>query len=121
MEERAIREGLENLQPSTKYDNLYQSALCRAKADWLVGINTTRLFSVLYGQKKLNIGRVMTPTLALVVQREENISHFRPEPFFTVLLDCGEFSAVSERISDLQKQPKLFKFPVRGNKRSCKH
>lgn len=102
MEERAIREGLEHLQDSTNYDNLYQSAWCRAKADWAVGINATRLFSVLYHQKKLNIGRVMTPTLALVVQREEKISQFQPEPFFTVLLDCGGFSAVSERIADSQ-------------------
>lgn len=71
MEERAIRDGFKHLQDGSHYENLYQSALCRAKADWEVGINATRLFSVLYDQKKLNIGRVMTPTLALVVQREE--------------------------------------------------
>ena len=100
MEEQAIREGFANLQDGADFENLYQSALCRAKADWAVGINFTRLFSILYNQKSLNIGRVMTPTLALVVQRQDRISNFRPEPFFHVSLDLGGFSAVSDRISD---------------------
>ena len=66
MEESAIREGFENLQPGSDYDNLYHSALCRQEADWLVGINGTRLFTVLYGEKVLKVGRVQTPTLAML-------------------------------------------------------
>ncbi|MCI9577187.1 MAG: DNA topoisomerase 3 [Clostridiales bacterium] len=100
MEDQAIQEGFANLQDGADFENLYQSALCRAKADWVVGINFTRLFSILYNQKGLNIGRVMTPTLALVVQRQAKIAAFRPEPFFHVSLDCGSFSAVSDRIAD---------------------
>lgn len=96
MEDSAIREGFENLRPGTDYDLLYQAALCRAKADWLVGISGTRLFSTLY-RKTLNIGRVMTPTLALVVDRETAISNFKKEKFYTVVLDCGKFTAASER------------------------
>ena len=100
MEEQAIREGFASLKDGADFENLYQSALCRAKADWAVGINFTRLFSILYNQKGLNIGRVMTPTLALVVQRQARISNFRPEPFFHVSLELGGFSAVSDRIPD---------------------
>ena len=96
MEDSAIREGFENLRPGTDYDLLYEAALCRAKADWLVGISGTRLFSSLY-RKTLNIGRVMTPTLALVVDRETAISDFKKEKFYTVVLDCGKFTAASER------------------------
>ena len=77
MEDSAIREGFENLRPGSDYDGLHQAALCRQKADWLVGINATRLFSVLYG-RTLNIGRVMSPTLALIVQREAEIAAFEP-------------------------------------------
>ena len=95
MEDAAIREGFQNLRPGSDYDGLHQSALCRAKADWLVGINGTRFFSLLYGTK-LNIGRVMSPTLALLVQREAEIAAFVPEPFYTVNLDCG-FTATSEK------------------------
>ena len=68
MEDAAIREGFENLRPGSDYDNLYNAAVCRAGADWLIGINATRLFSVLYGVT-LNVGRVMFPTLNLLVQR----------------------------------------------------
>lgn len=96
MEDSAIREGFENLRPGAEYDLLYEAALCRAKADWLVGISGTRLFSTLY-RKTLNIGRVMTPTLALVVDRETAISDFKKEKFYTVVLDCGKFTAASER------------------------
>ena len=96
MEETAIREGFQKLRDGKDYDGLHQAALCRAKADWLVGINATRYFSLIYG-KKLNIGRVMSPTLALLVQREAEISAFVPEPFYTVQLDCG-FPAVTERM-----------------------
>jgi DNA topoisomerase-3 len=95
MEDEAIRDGFQSLRPGSDYDGLHQSALSRAKADWLVGINATRFFSLLYGTT-LNIGRVMSPTLALLVQRESEISAFVPEPFYTVNLDCG-FTASSER------------------------
>ena len=98
MEDAAIREGFQNLRPGRDYDGLHQSALCRARADWLVGINATRYFSLLYG-RTLNIGRVMSPTLALLVQREAEISAFVPEPFYTVQLDCG-FTAATERLKD---------------------
>ena len=99
MEEGAIREGFQRLKPSHVYDNLYRAALCRAQADWLVGINATRLFSTMYGQT-LHVGRVMTPTLAMLVEREAQIAAFQPAPFYTVLLDCGSFSAASDRLSD---------------------
>ncbi len=96
MEDGAIRQGFDSLRPGRDYDRLYEAALCRAKADWLVGICGTRLFSSLYG-KTLNVGRVMTPTLALVVEREATISGFRKEKFYMVVLDCGKFTAVSGR------------------------
>ena len=98
MEDSAIREGFQNLRPGRDYDGLHQSAMCRARADWLVGINATRYFSLLYG-RTLNIGRVMSPTLALLVQREAEIAAFVPEPFYTVQLDCG-FTAATERMKD---------------------
>ena len=98
MEDGAIREGFANLRPGRDYDGLHQAALCRQKADWLVGINATRLFSLLYN-RTLNIGRVMSPTLALIVQREAEIAAFTPEPFYTVELDCGGMTATGERIS----------------------
>ena len=99
MEDSAIREGFENLLPGADYDGLHQAALCRAKADWLVGINATRLFSVLY-RRTLNIGRVMSPTLALIVQREAEIEAFQPEPFYTVALELPGFTAVGARMKD---------------------
>ena len=92
MEDEAIRQGFADLKPGRDYDGLHQSALNRSKADWLVGINATRLFSVIY-HRTLNVGRVMSPTLALIVQREAEISAFQPEPFYTVNLDCGDFAA----------------------------
>ena len=99
MEDAAIREGFSALKPGSDYDGLYASALCRSKADWLVGINATRLFSVLY-HRTLNIGRVMSPTLALIVQREAEISAFKPVPFYTPVLDCGGFSAAGEKCAE---------------------
>ena len=83
MEDSAIKEGFENLRSGTEYDSLYEAALCRERADWIVGINATRLFSCLY-RHTLNVGRVMTPTLAMVVMREAAIKAFKPEPFYTV-------------------------------------
>ncbi len=97
MEESAIREGFQNLKDGSAYDNLYQSALCRLWADWLVGINATRLFSLLY-RKTLNIGRVQTPTLALLCDRHNKISFFKKEKYFTVSLDLGGVKAETERI-----------------------
>ena len=99
MEDSAIREGFANLRPGTDYDGLHQAALCRAKADWLVGINATRLFSVLY-HRTLNIGRVMSPTLALIVQREAEIDTFKPVPFYTVTLELPGFTVSGERMAD---------------------
>lgn len=102
MEESAIREGFQNLKDGSKYDNLYQSALCRLWADWLVGINATRLFSLLY-RKTLNIGRVQTPTLALLCDRHNKISFFKKEKYFTVSLDLGGVKAETERIDNEDK------------------
>lgn len=99
MEDSAIREGFQNLRSSSDYDGLRDAALCRAKADWLVGINATRLFSVLY-HRTLNIGRVMSPTLALIVQREAEIDAFKPVPFYTVTLDLPGLSVSGERMSE---------------------
>lgn len=99
MEESAIRDGFQNLKPGAEYDRLYQAALCRSRADWLVGINATRLFSTLY-HRTLNIGRVMTPTLALIVQREAEIAAFEPKPFYTVTVALSDFTVSSERMED---------------------
>ena len=99
MEENAIREGFAHLKPSTEYDALYQAALCRERADWMVGINCSRLFSCLYG-RSLAVGRVMTPTLAMAVQREAAIAAFTPEKFYTVSLAFeGDGTASSKRFS----------------------
>ena len=106
MEDAAIRAGFANLRPSTEYDALYKAALCRERADWLVGINATRLFSCLHGIT-LNIGRVMTPTLAMTVEREAAIAAFRPEPFYTVLLQMEGYMASSERFKEKAKAEEL--------------
>ena len=97
MEDSAIRGGFANLKPGGDYDGLYQAALCRQKADWLVGINATRLFSLIYG-RTMKIGRVMSPTLALIAQREAEIDAFVPVPFYTVELNCGGVIFAGERI-----------------------
>ena len=97
MEDSAIREGFAHLRPGSDYDGLHQAALCRQKADWLVGINATRLFSVLYG-RTLNIGRVMSPTLAMIAQREAEIAAFEPVPFYTVELTCGGMTVTGDRL-----------------------
>ena len=108
MEDEAIREGFENLRPGSEYDALYEAALCRSRADWLVGINATRLFSVLY-HRTLNVGRVVSPTLALIVQREAEIKAFTPAPFYTVDLTAEGFEAASERFSEKRKAEGLQK------------
>ena len=101
MEDAAIREGFANLCPDSDYDALYQSALCRAKADWLVGINATRLFSVLY-HKTLTVGRVQTPTLKMLVDRDAKILRFQKEKYYTVGIQSGSLKADSGRIADAE-------------------
>ncbi len=100
MEESAIREGFDNLMPGAMYENLYACALCRAQADWLVGINGTRLFTVLYRGKVLKVGRVQTPTLAMLVDREQAIRNFIKSPFYTVHLTGAGIDAVSGKYEE---------------------
>ena len=99
MEDSAIKDGFAHLKPGTDYDPLYQSALCRAKADWLIGINATRLFSVLY-HKTLTVGRVQTPTLNMLVERDGKITNFKKEKYHIVHIAAGGADAVSSRIPD---------------------
>ena len=106
LEDAAIAEGFRNLRPASEYDPLYHAALCRAQADWLVGINATRLFSTRYHQL-LNIGRVMTPTLALLVEREALIQAFQSTPFYTVRLDCGSLTAASQRLTECAEAERI--------------
>lgn len=96
MEDNAIAQGFRELKDGKEYDNLFAAARCREWADWLVGINATRLFSVLY-HRTLNVGRVVSPTLAILVQREAEIGAFKPEPFYTAEIDFGGFTAASEK------------------------
>ena len=100
LEESAIKAGFNNLRPGSEFDKLYASGLCRAKADWLVGMNGTQLFSSVY-KSFLSIGRVQTPTLAMIAERDFKVKNFIKEKYFTVELDCEEFTASSERIDDL--------------------
>ena len=97
MEDAAIREGFTDLRPGADYDPLYQSALCRQKADWLIGINASRLFSVLY-HRTLNVGRVQTPTLTMLANRDSKIVLFRKEKYHHVRLALEGAEAVSDRI-----------------------
>ncbi len=106
MEDAAILDGFANLRDGAEYDALFSSALCRSKADWLVGINATRLFSVMY-HRTLNVGRVVSPTLALLVQREAEISAFQPEAFYTASLGFKDFSALSERVKEKRDADQL--------------
>ena len=99
MEDAAIKEGFAHLKPGADYDNLYQSALCRAQADWLVGINATRLFSILY-HKTLTVGRVQTPTLKMLVDRERPRSAIsKKEKYHIVHIAAGGMEAASDRVS----------------------
>ena len=107
MEESAIQDGFENLKPGSEYDHLYHSALCRQEADWLVGINGTRLFTVLYGGKTLKVGRVQTPTLAMLVEREAKIMNFKKEQYFMAHILCGGVDATTERISNKTEAEKI--------------
>ena len=94
LEEKAIKKAFSEMKDDSEYDNLYQAGLARNKADWLVGMNATRLFSVRYGLL-LNIGRVQTPTLAMIVDRNNKVKNFVKEPFYKVDIDCGDFKATS--------------------------
>jgi len=106
MEDAAIKEGFARMKDGREYDNLYASALCRSKADWLVGINATRLFSVLYGST-LNIGRVQSPTLAMLVERDADISGFKKENYYHTRIVCGGIEAAGERMKDKSEAERL--------------
>ena len=102
LEDSAIKQGFEDLKNGTDYDDLYKSALCRERADWLVGINATRFFTTKYNSTKvLSVGRVQSPTLTMIVERDEQIANFVKEKYYTVELDCGGFTAVSDKIKEL--------------------
>lgn len=107
MEESAIKEGFSNLRPGSEYDHLYESVLCRQEADWLVGINGTRLFTVLYGGKALKVGRVQTPTLAMLVDREAKIMNFKKEAYYVAHILGNGLDAVSEHICDKAEAEKI--------------
>ena len=106
MENEAIRSGFDNLKDGREYDALYHSALCRAKADWLIGINATRLFSCLYG-KTLNVGRVQTPTLKMLVDRDAAITGFQKETYYHVRLTLPGAEAASAKICAADEAGKL--------------
>lgn len=106
MEDAAIRDGFAHLKSGKEYDALYEAALCRERADWIVGMNATRLFSCLYGQT-LNVGRVMTPTLAMVVMRDAAIQGFREEPFYMVQICADDLKATSARFKEKTDAEKL--------------
>lgn len=99
LEESAIKSAFATMKSMSAYDNLFSAGFARAKADWLVGMNGSRLFSVRYGGK-LNIGRVQTPTLAMIVKRDSNVDNFVKQKYFTADLDCGDFTLSSTRIDD---------------------
>lgn len=99
LEEKAIRQALTTMKPMSAYDNLFNAGYARARADWLVGMNGSRLFSIRYGGK-LNIGRVQTPTLAMIVQRDAEVNSFVKQKYYTADLNCGEFILSSARIDD---------------------
>ena len=106
MEDRAIREGFENLKDGSAYENICAASVCRAKADWLVGMNATRAYTTKYF-KKLAVGRVQTPTLAMLVERERRIRDFTKEKYFAVHISCGGMEAVTGRIDDRMEAEKI--------------
>lgn len=97
MTDEAIRDGFKNLRDGSDYDALYRSGLARNKADWIVGMNATQLFTVKY-RSMLSVGRVQTPTLAMLVEREKKIEEFNSAKYYTIVLDCGKFTAESDKI-----------------------
>ena len=108
MEDEAIKEGFDNLKEGSDYDNLYEAALCRSQADWLVGINGTRLFTTLYN-KRLTVGRVQTPTLAMVVERNKQIAEFQKQKYFNLHLKDDKFVVHKEKIFDEQEANRIQK------------
>ena len=106
MEDSAVREGFANLRKGEDYDSLFASAQARAIADWLVGMNISRLYSCLY-QQNYSVGRVQTPTLAMIVKRDDEIAHFKKEKYYTVELLTDGFSLSSERIDDIETAKQL--------------
>ena len=106
MEDSAIRKGMAQLKDADEYQNLADAAVCRAKADWLVGMNATRAFTTKY-YKKLTVGRVQTPTLAMLVERLEQIKKFRKEKCFNVELDCDGMKAERQKLFDPEEAEKL--------------
>ena len=103
MEDEAIREGFAHLRPGLAFNGVYEAALCRAQADWLVGINATRLFSTAY-HRTLVIGRVISPTLSMVVNREQEIAGHKPETFYKVAIQCAGLTAVTEKMDKAQAE-----------------
>ena len=101
MEDSAIQQGFENLRDGAAYDNLFAASECRAKADWLIGMNGTRAFTKKYGRKQ-TIGRVQTPTLAMLAERQTKIQNFVKEPYYKVELSGGGMVAVSEQMAQEQ-------------------
>lgn len=101
MEDSAIKAGFSDLKDGSSYENLYQSALARSHADWIVGLNATRLFTTAYNAK-LSVGRVQTPTLALIVERDQRINNFQKEKFYHVHLNLGDFVVKSNRIESFE-------------------
>lgn len=97
MTDEAIRDGFNNLRDGSEYDALYRSGLARNKADWIVGMNATQLFTVKY-RNMLSVGRVQTPTLAMLVEREKKIEQFASAKYYSVVLNCGKFTAESDKI-----------------------
>ena len=106
MEDSAIKEGFENLKDGKDYDNLFESAQARAIADWLVGMNISRLYSCLYKQN-YSVGRVQTPTLSMIVKRDDEIANFKKEKYYTVELELDGFTLLTERIDSLKVAEQL--------------
>ena len=101
MEDSAIKEGFDNLKDGKDYDNLFESAQARAIADWLIGMNISRLYSLLY-QQNYSVGRVQTPTLAMIVKRDDEINNFKKEKYYTVELSMNDFTLFTDRIDNLE-------------------
>lgn len=106
MEDAAIRDGFENLKDGADYENLCEASVCRAKADWLVGMNATRAFTTKY-YKRLVVGRVQTPTLAMLVERGNQIAHFQKEKYFNIHLDCDGLEVVKEKVFDREEAERI--------------
>ena len=120
LERESIENGLQSMKDLSHYDNLYQSAVARQQADWIVGINATRLFTVLYNST-LNIGRVQTPTLNMLVERHHSIQNFKKQPFYNISLTCSDsknnsFTATSERFTSKEASENLLNMVQQAGK-----